>query len=127
MLAFGERIKEKYCNQVHVFDPMKDNDTYTVVHGDHFCEDWLVPKESRLINCLVIREDLAKGQAIESFKIYGYLPLYRHKRVLLYEGKTIGHKAICLFPALRASKFDIVVESSGGEHALRDVKAYFVK
>ena len=127
LLAFGERIKDKYCNQVHVFDPMKDKDTYTVVHGDHFCEDWQAPKESRLINCLVIREDLTKGQAIESFKIYGYLPLYRHKRVLLYEGKTIGHKVICHFPALRASKFDIVVESGNGEHALRDVKAYFVK
>ena len=73
-----------------------------------------------------MKEDLTNGQKISSFRIYGYLPHYKHKRVLLFEGRTVGHKVFCRFNAIRASKFEVEICGSEGA-ALADVKAYFVR
>ncbi len=67
----------------------------------------LTPERPSLASCVVLREDLTEGQGIEGFEIWGYLPVYRTKKVLLYCGKTVGHKVICRFPAIRASKLEI--------------------
>jgi hypothetical protein len=75
----------------------------------------------------MLKEDLTDGQSIRSFRIYGYLPHYQKKKVLLFEGHTVGHKVLCRFPAIRCSKFEVVITDHDGDYALTDIKAYFVR
>ena len=72
-------------------------------------------------------EDLTQDHLIKSFSIYGYLPAYVKKKILLFEGKTVGHKVYCKFSSLRCSKYEVVINECDGEPALTDIKAFFVK
>ena len=78
------------------------------------------------MNCISIKEDLTNGQKIESFRIYAYLPYYKHKKILVFEGRTVGHRKLCRFPAVRASKFEIEITAFESEHTLKEIKAFFI-
>ena len=127
ILELGERIKASYGKAANFEEFTKDGDTYTMTYNEPNIENWRLPLEDRLTNCIVLKEDLTNGQKVESFSIYGYLPGYRHKKILLFEGKTIGHKVICKFSALRASKYEIVINSYSGDYTIKDIKAFYVK
>jgi hypothetical protein len=75
----------------------------------------------------MLKEDLSRGQSIRSFRIYGYLPNYQQKKILLFEGRTVGHKVYCRFGALRCSKFEVEITSHDGEYALTEIKAFYIK
>lgn len=128
ILELGERIKAAYGTPVPFTEATKNGDVYTIVHTESDEPDWkTIPKEDRLSNCVMIKEDLSNGQSVESFSIYGYLPAYKHKKILLFEGKTIGHKVLCKFSALRCSKYEVVINSHSGDYAIKDIKAFYVK
>jgi hypothetical protein len=89
--------------------------------------DWELSKESRLSNCLMLKEDLRQDQSIRSFRIYGYLPNYRKKKIVLFEGRTVGHKVYCRFGALRCSKFEVEITDFDGSYELTDIKAFYIQ
>jgi hypothetical protein len=64
---------------------------------------------------------------VNAFKVYAHLPEYRHKRLLVYIGATIGHKVICPIPAIRASKITVEITDSDGEATLSAIEAYYAK
>lgn len=127
ILELGERIKSSYGTPVQFNDFTKEGDVYTMVHSALETPEWGMPLEKNLSNCLMIQEDLTNGQSVESFSVYGYLPVYGHKKILLFEGKTIGHKVFCKFSALRCSKYEVVINSHNGDYKIRDIKAFYVK
>ena len=126
-LELGDKIKKAYGQELPYTDIEKAGDTYTMVHKELENSDWENPDTAKLSNTVVLREDLTKGQKIESFSVYAYLPHYQDKKIQVFEGKTVGHKVICKFSPIRASKYEVVINSASGEHKLRDIKAYFVK
>jgi hypothetical protein len=87
----------------------------------------MIPREERLSNCLMIKEDLTGGPSVRSFRIYGYLPHYQHKKILLFEGRTIGHKVYCRFGAIRCSKFEVEITDHDGDYALKEIKAFYIR
>jgi alpha-L-fucosidase len=123
----GERIRASYGTPANFSDPVQEGNIYTIVHNELGDADWKIPKTERLTNCLMITEDLTKGSFVKSFSIYGYLPRYTKKKILLFEGRTVGHKVYCRFGAIRCSKFEVVINDSYGAHAIKDIKAFFVK
>lgn len=127
ILELGERIKTNYATPIEFTEYTKVGNTYTIVHKKIDEQDWNIPYEKHLSNCVMIKEDLTNGQSVESFSIYGYLPAYKHKKILLFEGKTIGHKVICKFSAMRCSKYEIVINKYNGDYAIKDIKAFYVK
>lgn len=127
VLELGARIKESYGNPLPYSDSVKDGDIYTISHPDCGTEDWYVPRMSRLSNCIMIQEDLANGPSVTSFCIYGYLPNYTKKKILLFEGRTIGHKVICKFSALRCSKYEIVIKEHNGDYKIKNIQAFYAK
>lgn len=128
ILELGERIKAGYGTPANFGEMEKDGDTYTITHNEAGpTDEWKMPHERKLTNCVVIKEDLSNGQKVESFSVYGYLPVYRDKKILLFEGKTIGHKVICKFSPLRASKYEVVINSAYGDYVIKDIKAYYAK
>ena len=123
VLELGERISQAYREPIPFTEPSRDGDTYSIIHRERDTEAdwWTIPKASRLSNTLVIEEDLTCGQSVESFSIYGYMPNDINVKVLLFEGKTIGHKGICRFSAIRCSKYEVVINKHVGDHAIKNI------
>ena len=126
-LDLGEKIKAAYGTSLDYTAPKKEGNTYTIVHKEVEMPDWEMPDSRKISNTLVISEDLNDGQKINSFSVYAYLPHYRGKKIQVFEGKTVGHKLFCKFAAIRASKFEVVINSADGDPKIKDIKAYFVK
>lgn len=127
LAELGARIRDSYGTPAHFGAPAKCGDEYTITHLDVETDDWKLPHRERLVNCLMLKEDLTNGQSVTSFNIYAHLPEYRHKRILLFSGKTIGHKVYCKFSPLRASKLTVEITGHDGDYAISDMKAFFVK
>lgn len=126
-LALGERIRRSYGAPLDFTAPEKDGDTYTLIHKGISEPEWDIPHEANLSNALAITEDLAMGQRITSFSVYAYLPNYKKKKIQVFEGKTVGHKLICKFSPLRASKYEVVINASDGDYKIKDIKVFCVK
>ena len=68
------------------------------------------------------------GEKIESFEIYVYpYPYYGNGTILVYSGKTVGHKHICRFPTVRTEKVEIVINKSKPNYLLKNISLYYVK
>jgi len=126
-LELGAKIKEAYGSPLPYTDIEKSGDVHTIIHKESDSSDWKCPSVDRLSNAIVIREDLTVGQNITSFSVYAYLPNYKNKKIQVFEGKTVGHKVICKFSPMRASKYEVVVNSATDEYKIKDINAYFVK
>lgn len=125
LVELGDKINRVYGSALPYTVPVCDGDVYTVEHKDILSDNWECPTTDKLSNRLAIMEDITDGQAIESFSVYAYLPHYKHKKIHIFEGSTVGHKVICHFPAIRASRFEIVINKSCGDHKIKSVSAYF--
>ena len=126
-LALGKRIRASYGQPLDFFAPVKEGDTYIITHKEMDEPSWEMPTENHLSNTIVISEDLTNGQKISSFSVYAYLPHYKKKKIQVFEGKTVGHKVFCKFSPIRATKYEVVINASDGEHRITDITAFYVK
>ena len=126
LLELGERIRASFGTPLPYGEVKREGATYTMEHSELGDPDWKMPRAERLSNCIVLQEDLTSGQHITAFHIYGYLPNYKKKRILLFEGRTVGHKVICRFGTLRCSKFEVEIEGNEGA-TLASVQAFYIK
>ena len=126
-LELGELIQKAYGSPLDYTTPVQNENSYVISHREVDAPAWAMPEAGRLSNTLVISEDLRDGQKITSFSVYAYLPLYKNKKIQVFEGKTVGHKLICKFSPMRASQYEVVVNSADGEYKITDMKAFYVK
>lgn len=82
-----------------------------------------VSDEPFLFDHAVLAEDLSDGEAVRRFRIAVH---GSHQQVpcVVYEGRNIGHKAICRFPPVRARKVWIEVIEADGPFELRDIELF---
>ena len=86
-----------------------------------------MPRDGKLVNSLVIEEDISEGDKVRGFEVYVYLPRYSKRRVLHYVGRTVGHKLIIRFPAVQASAISLKITDADAGARIKDIRAYFVK
>lgn len=127
ILELRARIDAAYGSPLPYSAPEKNGNVYSLTHLQCDAPEWAIPSEDKLSNCVVISEDLTCGQSVTSFSIYGYLPSYKKKKILLFEGRTVGHRVICKFSPLRCSKYEIVINSCSGDCNIRDIKVFYAK
>ncbi len=127
MEELGERIRNNYSKPLAFSGVVKDGNCFTIANRD--CDIFFAEKNTtfEIVNTVVIQEDLTEGQSIKSFNLYAHLPYDRLSRILVFVGKTVGHKLICRFPAIRSPKITMEVVESDGTPIVKDMKAYFVK
>ena len=65
--------------------------------------------ELQLVNHITLSEEITGNDEIESFEIKAY-PYPYGAPITVYTGKTIGHKAICCFPAIKTDKIEIIFD-----------------
>lgn len=116
LIEFGEKIKSMFGKSIAGLEQ-------TVKNGDVYTIDL---KENTLVNHVILEEKMNDGEKIESFEIYVYpYPYYGNGTILVYSGKTVGHKHICRFPAVRAEKTEIVINKGKAEYELKNIGVYY--
>ena len=130
LLEFGEEIKRRYGEAVEGFGaPRQVGEDEFAIELPGFTTEGSEndPVKPKLVNRVVLSEDMTKGQGVTGFELWANLPAYKGKQVCLYKGDTIGHKAICLFPTMRTARLTLRVTGHEGEYVLSGMKAYFVR
>lgn len=121
VLEFGALLKKRYGAPLAAFGDMsRESETQWTLS--------LRPGEAKpLVNRAVIREDVSAGERVRAFRVYAQLPGYSGESICVYQGQTMGHKAICLFPAIRTGKITVEIIQADGKAKLRDIRAYFAE
>lgn len=78
-----------------------------------------------LINHLVACENLSQGEHVHSFKIFAR-PFPYGGEIQVYEGKNIGHKAICQFPAIMTAEVILEITRAEGEAVLENLQLFYI-
>ena len=81
-------------------------------------------RANKKINCVVLNENLAKGQHCIKYK----LSLFDNKDGLLKEiyGTTIGKKRIISFPALPVKTIELTIEEQNGITEISEIESYLL-
>ena len=126
LLALGEKIRSVYSVPAPYGEVEKEGNCYSVLHTE-FAKKESTETAIMPINRIEICEDITQGQAVKAFKVYAHLPHYKHKRILVYTGTTIGHKIICPIFTMRSPKLTVEITDSDGEHTITKINGYFAK
>ena len=111
---FGAEIRRRYGQPVAGFSAVTGADNvYTIA------SEKAVP-----VNRVILQEDISEGNRAEEFAVYANLPVY-DKRICVYRGCTIGHKAICCFPTIRTAKLTVEIVTSEKECRITNFVPYF--
>lgn len=78
-------------------------------------------KNGAVFNTLMIREDISKGQRVESFVLEG---LYDGQWQKIAEGTTIGYKRLLRFPDTSTEKIRITIGSTRSKALISEVGLY---
>ena len=78
------------------------------------------PDAPFLVDHVVLEEDLTNGEHVRRFAI-GVTPAPEGRPVTLYEGSSIGHKAICRFPLVKAQKLTVELTENAGSAIMRGI------
>ncbi|MBR4333368.1 MAG: alpha-L-fucosidase [Clostridia bacterium] len=121
VLEFGTLLKKRYGSPLKAFgDAVQGSENQWTLS--------LRPGEAKpLVNRVVIREELSAGERVRAFRVYAQVPGYSGESFCVYQGETIGHKAICLFPAIRTGRLTVEITQADGTAKLRDIRAYFAE
>ncbi len=110
LIEFGKEIKRRFES------PIKYN-----MKEEYICEF----EKPELVNHVVIEEDLTDGEHIKKFEIFLY-PTHQGVPIKVFEGDTVGHKRICMFPTFATEKAKIVITGKNGEEKIKAVNFYYV-
>ncbi len=103
LLDFGAEIRRRFANPLPA--------TFTRTDAAVSCQF----EEPTLVDHVVLTESLTAAQPIERFTIRAY-PYSYGPPVVVYEGHTIGHKAICSFPPFLTKQVEVTLEGTDGDN-----------
>ena len=111
IVEFGQKIKEIFSECNEVCGTVLREDNKLVITFDDF----------KKVNHIVLSEEITADEEIESFGIT--VAARPHAEIVnTYDGKTIGHKRICVFPTADVRKIEIAFDKIKNV----DVKVYYV-
>jgi len=104
LVAFGREVRRRFAT------PLAN-----LADCEHTGDSWEYhASPSALVDHAVIGENIARGEAIRRFAIVA-TTWCSGKPITVFEGRTVGHKAICRFPPIRVRSIRLsVLEAEGG-------------
>lgn len=82
-----------------------------------------MPDAPLLLNHVAAQEDLAGGERVREFTVK-IQPEHGREAITVYAGRSIGHRAVCRFPEVRAYRAWLEITRSDGEPKMRCVAFY---
>ena len=121
LIELGRYIKEAFSNPISCELIKSENANNS---NSYICK----LKEPVVINHCVLKENDENLGIVGQFSIKAY-PYDYGLPITVYNGKTIGHKAICQFPPFFTDKIEITIEKNIGNETekIDDISLYFIK
>lgn len=120
-------INENDSLSLVVFKKLRDESFSKPVGTKQFkqplSEYKLVLNQSQKINCIVLKEDVAKGQKVVKFTVQLQ---QKNKTVHEIHANTIGKKRILTFPAIDADALIIKVDAAKSAPAINEISVYSI-
>ena len=113
LLEFGQALRRRFAEPIAMFGALEED-------GDRRFQLPLPGKTP--VNCVVLEEDLTQGQRVSEFSVHVRVAGRENQ---VYWGKTIGHKSICNFPAVRGDHVTIEALDSDGPARLKGAGVYY--
>lgn len=117
MLEFGDEIRRRFSN------PVAQKEDFITEEGKYIYRK----EEGKLVNTVVIKENIENGESVTKFKVKGVPYPYSSEKIVFFDGDNIGHKVICSFPTICLREVEIDIEESQGEVVIDDINMYYVK
>jgi alpha-L-fucosidase len=115
LIEFGAEIKRRFSNPVATFDKL-----------ERMGNRWIFQRpEYTLIDCLVLQEDIGRGERVKRFALQihqGDPHTDRMEPITIYEGTIIGHKAIVPIPPVAVMNMVVNVLEADGEVHMRNIE-----
>ncbi len=113
LLAFGDEVRRRFGRPLAVKADGKETET-----------GWeYVAKSPFYVDHVILQEDLSRGESVRRFAIHARTGL-GGRLFTLYEGRNIGHKAICRFPLVACGAVVVEILEADGTCKLRDVSLH---
>ncbi len=119
---FGDEIRRRYAHALPFTGLTQDEQNHKVWKIRLDNQPW---EKNTMVDTVVVEEDITEGEAVTAFRVLAALPEYR-KPICVYQGLTMGHKAICRFPAIRTAEITVEILEADGDAKLKAIKAYYV-
>lgn len=116
LTEFGEEIRKRFGHPLPSSEIHHDGDAHSITFEQH-----------ALVDAVILSEDLTEGEGVKKYAVYANDIPYSYGEVLVYEGYVIGHKAICMFPAVYAKGFTVKVTDARGEYTITRFTAHNTK
>jgi alpha-L-fucosidase len=119
LLAFGDEIRRLFGNPLARMEDGKITETgweYVLDEADKA----YVAARPFYLDHVIIQEDVTKGEAIRRFAVH-VQPSIGGQLITVYEGRNIGHKAICRFPLIACRKVIVEITEADRPATLRGV------
>jgi len=107
---FGAEIKKRFQKPI------------TKTSGESYKLELRIPKD-QIINHLVIREEISKGQRIRNYVLEA---LINGKWKVIADGSSVGNKRIQVFENLSPKKVRLTINESSGTPQIKDFSVYFI-
>lgn len=114
MAEFGAEINRRFGEPLNTLEQVEQQDNKW---------HWK-PDDVKLVDHAVIAENIVNGESIRRFRICAYTAPEAKAPVTLYEGSSVGHKAICRFPQIKVESIYLEVLENDGEVDLRELTFY---
>lgn len=111
LLAFGKEVRRRFQNPLPVTVSQEGNCLICDFDG------------ITAVNHIVLAENLLAGKELDGFEIIAYE--YAQPPVVLYHGRTVGHKSICRFETMLVKK--LVIRFQEENPQITSVKCYYVQ
>ena len=112
LIAFGDALKKRFASPVATLaDAEQSGMTWTCSF-----------EESTLVDHVVIAEDITQGEHIKRFAV----KIASDTPITVCEGYTVGHKAVCRFPVVRARSIFLEVLEAEGDVKLKSLDFFHV-
>lgn len=109
---FGNEIKRRFCSPIN---------NVTINHIENIYQ--LQFSENKLVNHLIIEENIENCENVQKFKVLAY-PTEYGAPITIFNGFTIGHKLIIEFATINTSKLEIIIEETNQKEKLKKASAY---
>ena len=98
--------------------------TFESVSNPHLQSMGIEFKRTTKINCVVLKENLIKGQHCIKFRLT--LKNGKHQLIKEINGTTIGHKRILTFPATEVNSIGLSIDEQKGVTSVSEIEAYLI-
>jgi len=115
LIEWGKFMKTAFANPFSTKFEKTEN-VYTAELAEPTC-----------VNNLVLREDINKLNVVKKFFVRAHPYPLGAPPITIFDGKTIGNKTICVFPAFYTNKIELVIEESNGDEVLTEMSTHFVR